>query len=613
MALLAARFTGDGGAQAIEAGATLHAWNSMRKSSAAPMLSSEISTARSIGATQLLLGEIVSARDSVAVAARLYSVATGALLASARVDASTSLAASRIADRLAVDLMSRAAGEPDDRIIDLESRPLPAAREYIAGELAYHAARYATAESLYARALERDSSFGVAGLGLALANSWTVINEHYGVGRDAAVRHRASMSARDRAFVNAFFGPDPALGPPRPAPEYLTAWEDVTEKWPDWPEALYQLGDRYYHFGGLSGLADPGERARTAFRRALAQDSLAVAPLHHLVELYAARGEATELRAGAERYFAANPSIDRDRSAIGWEVAMGLGDSAWAARVRSRFGEMPREDLTRVGWVTDANGWPRGDAVAAARMLDRRATVTSEHEKSLILLFALSLNAGEPAEARVAAAGLGAIFPSQPVGALWDMYAALFGDGDSTLAADAARRLQPFARLAASGDHVQRDQHHLAACMLGYWNALRGDLAAARAGVERVNADLRTEDNGFARRNAGVCLAMLDATIAERSHAANARLLTARLDTILLRERVPPHAILEAGTIAAARLHAALGDTAAALVAARRREHLTGDPLFLSTELAEEAKYAAALGDSAGAARAAAHWRALRR
>jgi hypothetical protein len=60
-------------------------------------------------------------------------------------------------------------------------------------------------------------------------------------------------------------------------------------------------------------------------------------------------------------------------------------------------------------------------------------------------------------------------------------------------------------------------------------------------------------------------------------------------------------------------LHAQLGDTAGALVAARRREHLTGDPLFLSTELREEALYAAALGDSTGAARARAHLDALRR
>jgi len=60
--------------------------------------------------------------------------------------------------------------------------------------------------------------------------------------------------------------------------------------------------------------------------------------------------------------------------------------------------------------------------------------------------------------------------------------------------------------------------------------------------------------------------------------------LVARLDTILLRERVPPHVILAAATLASARMHVALGENARALVAARRREHLTGDPFLLSEQ-----------------------------
>jgi hypothetical protein len=377
-------------------------------------------------------------------------------------------------------------------------------------------------------------------------------------------------------------------------------------------EAWYQLGDRFYHFGGLSGLADASERSRTAFRRALSQDSTFAAPLHHLVEIYAARRETGALRDAGTRYFAANPSVDRNRSAIGWEMAMALGDSAWLRRVRANFDAMPHEDLTRIGWVTDANGWPRADARLAAARAERQATVTSDREKSLVSRFTLAINGGEPAEARRATAALGGIFPDAPVEALWNLYAALFGDGDSALAATAAASLAPFAQSPVAGDHVRRDQHHQAACLEGYWSALRGDVATAQAAAGRVRVDLKAEDNGFARRNAEVCLAMLDATVAQRTRAPDAVARVARLDTMLLSDRVPPHVILAAGTIAAGRLHAALGDTAAALVAARRREHLTGDPLFLSTELREEAVYARAVGDSAGARRAEAHLTALR-
>src|SRR6185503_6069041 len=118
----------------------------------------------------------------------------------------------------------------------LLDRPISAARSYLAGQVAYRAARYAVAESLYAIALSQDSTFGAAGLGLAMANSWTVINEHYGIGRNAALAHLGRMSARDSEFAQAFFGPDPALGPPRPAPVYLARWEDLVEKYPDWTE-----------------------------------------------------------------------------------------------------------------------------------------------------------------------------------------------------------------------------------------------------------------------------------------------------------------------------------------------------------------------------------------
>lgn len=557
-------------------------------------------------------GEIAGDADSVVVTARLYAAGDSVPIAGARVDVAAGAAPARVADRLAIELMARAGGEGDDHVAMLLARPVEPARTFIAAQRAYRAARYARAESLYVRALDADSTFAAAGLGLALANSWTGISDNYGRGRDVVMRYLDALSPRDRAFAGAFFGPDPALGPPRPAPVHLAAWEDVVERWPDWPDAWYQLGDRYFHYGGVSGLADAGDRARLAFRRALQPDPRFAAPLHHLVELYAARRELAELRDAGDRYFAANPTVARDSSAIGWEMATALGDTAWLARVRAALDAMPREDLARIAWITDANGWPRGDAARASAILERRASVTSERERALMVEFALRLNGGQIAEARKATARLGALFPGRPVAALWDLFAALFGDGDAALAESAATQLASFVRGAAPSDHVARDQHHLASCLSGYWRASRGDLATARAAQSHLRNGLRAEDNNFARRNGAVCLAMLSASIAVRSRAAEAPVLVARLDTLLLRERVPPHAILEAATIAAARLHATLGDTAAALVATRRREHFTGEPFFLATELREEALYAHAVGDVGAAARTRAHLKALR-
>lgn len=582
--LLAARFTGKGGGRAIDPRRAAAAWARTAPPPGAPALEAAIRQARDLGASQLVIGEIAGSRDTAEYAARLYSVASGALLSSASVSLARSRSLALAADRLAVRLMAGAAGEPAERMGGLAERPPEAVRAYLEGELAYRSSRYADAERLYASALDADSTFAMAGMQLALANSWTTIDENYGRGRDVALKFQASLSARDRAFVRAFFGPDPALGPAKPAPVYLAAWEDVVEKWPDWAEAWYQLGDRYYHYGSLSGLADPLDRARGAFRRALAEDSTLAAPLHHLLEIYAARGETDELRKTADRYFAANPAVSRTASAIGWETAAALGDSAWLSTIRRGFAAVPREDLTRIAWVTMENGWANRDAIAAESLLVGGATTTSEHEKALVLRWGQALNDGRGADAQAAARALGALFPGRPVDALWDLYASLFAAADSAAGMNAVARLDAFVGADASGDHVARDQHHLALCVSGYWRAGHGDIPGASALRRRLDDELRTEDNSFALRNAQVCGAMLSAAIAVAGRRPDASRQVAALDTILLRERVPPHVILAVATLASSRLHAALGEHSQALVAARRREHLTGDPLLLAEQ-----------------------------
>src|SRR5207237_4134493 len=111
---------------------------------------------------------------------------------------------------------------------------------------------------------------------------------------------------------------------------------------------------------------------------------------------------------------------------------------------------------------------------------------------------------------------------------------------------------------------------------------------------------------------ARVCRDMVDAALAVRTRPRDASARVAALDTLLLRERVPPHVVLEAATLASSALHESLGETRPALLAARRREHLTGPPLLLAAQLRAEARLAAAMGDGADAERARRHLAALR-
>jgi DNA-binding SARP family transcriptional activator len=573
-----------------------------------------IQQGKAVGAGKVLVGDVVgSGHGDVDVTATIYNTSDAGVVSRATRTIARGASMPAVIDTLAAELMSRAAGEPVDRLPDLTRRPLSALRLYLAAQVAYRRGAYQRAESLFAKSLDVDSSFTLAGLGLALANSWTTINDHYGLGRDVALRGINELGARDRLFVNAFFGPDPQLGEPKPAPVYLQAWEDVVHKHPDFAEAWYHVGDRYYHFGGLSGLADPQDQARTAFRRALAIDSGLVAPLHHLIEIYASRGEGDEALATAEQYFRNNPGVSRDASAIGWTVATVTKDEKWLARVRASFGSMPLADLGRIAWITQANGWAPADADSALTVLEQRASATFERSTAAGVRYAFSLNAGRIADARAVATRFESQLPDQPIGALWSAYAVMFGDADTTGLGENLRALAAFGSLPLTGNPDHRSRQVQARCLVAYAKLGVGNPAAAAADLAGVRRAGTTEPVGSVpRREADMCVGWLGAAIAVEMHSATEPALVARLDTIVLRDRVPPRMSLAAMAVVAARLHEKRGELKQALAASRWREHYTGDPVFLATQLRLEGDLARQLGDVASARRAYRHYLALR-
>jgi tetratricopeptide (TPR) repeat protein len=609
MEMLVARIGDDGPLRAVEA-------RFSTRPTGTDQVPIAIQQGKVVGAGKVLVGDVVGGggRGDVDDTATIYNVADAAVVGRASRTIASGASIPATIDTLAAELMVRASDESVDRLPDLTRRPLPALRLYLAAQTEYRHGAYQRAESLFAKALEVDSSFALAGLGLALANSWTTINDHYGLGRDVALRNMKDLSARDRLFIAAFFGPDPLLGDPKPAPVYLQAWEDVVHKHPDFAEAWYHVGDRYYHFGGLSGLADPLDQARTEFRRALSIDSSLVAPLHHLIEIYASRGEVEEARVTAARYFANNPAVSRDASAIGWTVATVTKDERWLARVRGAFTTMPLADLSRIAWITQENGWAVADADSALSVLERRAGATFEKSAAYGVRYAFSLNAGRIAAARAAAAGFEAQVPDQPIGALWGVYAVMFAGADTAGFGEHVRALAAFGTSPLSGNPDRRARQVQARCLVGYAKLGQRNPAGAAADLAAVRRMAADEDaNSIQRREGEMCVGWLGAAIAVEMNAGDAAAKIGRLDTMVLRDRVPPRMSLSAMAVLAARLHERRGELKEALAASRWREHYTGDPMFLSTQLRIEAEVARKLGDTAAAARAERRYLALRR
>ena len=608
MEMLVARIGDDGPLRAVEA-------RSSGSARGGEQVAMAIQQGRAAGAAKVLTGDVVGGggRGDVDVAATIYNVADASIAGRATRTIPRGGSIPATVDTLAAELMARVAGESVDRLPDLTKRPLPALRFYLAAQTAYRTGSYQRSESLFAKALGVDSSFALAGLGLALANSWNTINDHYGLGRDVALRGMKDLGARDRLFIDAFFASDPSLGHPKPAPVYLRAWEEVVHKHPDFAEAWYNVGDRYYHFGGLSGLADPLGQARTAFRRALAVDSGLVAPLHHLIEIYASGGEVAETRETAERYFSSNPGVARDASAIGWTVATVVKDDRWLERLRANFATMPLSDLSRIAWITQSNGWPTADADSALATLERRASATFERHAASTVRYAFALNAGQVARARSAADAFEGQLPEQPIGALWSAYAAMFGDADTVGLGGHLRTLATFGAAPLSGDPDRRSRQIQARCLVAYTKVGTRESASVAVDLSTMRAAATSEPVGSVqRREAEMCVTWLGAAMAVENNAPHADRLVARLDTMVLRDRVPPRMSLAAAAVLAARLHQRRGQLKPALAASRWREHYTGDPIFLSTQLRLEGDIALELGDTVAAVRAYRRYLALR-
>jgi hypothetical protein len=223
----------------------------------------------------------------------------------------------------------------------------------------------------------------------------------------------------------------------------------------------------------------------------------------------------------------------------------------------------------------------------------------------------LALNGGRPHEAARALAGnLDA--PDVSVGLA--IREALYWGGDTSVAAEAAWRLVPYAAdVTARGQAAQN--HIQSLCTLASWRLAHGDQRFTEAAMRRLRRvvviGLAPSDSIAVTQYATLCAALLDATRAAALHLANARAALERADTAARTYDVGQSL---GANLVVARVAEAQGNLPFALRAVRRRAG--GYDLlptwYLSTFLREEGRLAALTGDTAGAIRAYRHYLALR-
>ncbi|MBI4501219.1 MAG: hypothetical protein HY700_08665 [Gemmatimonadetes bacterium] len=558
--------------------------------------------ARGLGAGRLVLGGIVGSSDRLVLVATLIESANGRERGRATAEGpADSLPA--LIDRLTGQLLARGAGEAEQRMAPLTSASLPALRLYLEGHAAHRRGAYGEAFERFERAVALDSTFALAALNALYATLWL-----YG-GPDLEIDYlvhvawtnRDRLSERDRILLSAFW---PTYPEPGAEADYLAARERAVVAAPDRPEVWFWYGAALFNAGRAMDQANWLPAADSAFRRALALDSMFAPALQRLIEAEIALGDTTAVRALGTLFFARFETA-HGAEYLRWRTAVALEDDSVVVALRQRLGEMREDNLYRLIVFAQLDGIALEDADSAAAILVRRARSRAEKARALMLLQGLLLNRGRPQAALAATEALASVQYEDRLHLWLRIGHALYSDGDAAAAAAAARQLDRVVEAPLPSSDPERSQRYQDICWREQWRLRTG----RNGSVARAATTMRT----LLGREAHCALAV-EALHTMAVSGPGLGSIVDRLDSVM--RTVPDRVGFPNRIVAQAREQ--FGDSRGALAALARR--LNGNRVLyqlivlpaLATTLREEGRIAASLGDRDRAIRAYRHYLALR-
>ena len=606
--LLAAKLTGEGGLRATDPRQLLDAWRKAGGSESAELSrDDDLALARRLGAGRLLLGDVVGTPNRIVLTASLLGSSRGDSIAKLSVEGPPDSLA-WLVDRLAARLLAETSSEGAAARASLTSTSLPALRAYLDGQAKMRRVDVMGAAKDFERALDADSTFALAALGLRMASSWYGDATLQQRGLDIAWRERARLSQRDQALLLAVAGPRYPEAPT--AQELLQARERYLAMATDRADAWYLLGDHIFHYGWVLNVPNPEERALESFRRASEIDSTYVVGYVHALPLSLSLGDTADARRFERLRLAADTSrywyvLHR------WQKAYVLGDSARAHAIADSI------DLSQYVYGMDQVAFYDGTGTPDVRRgIDTALKKeTSDQSRRAIerLAHDFELVSGRPSSAlaHLLASGDSSTDTNIPILEVRD---ALIADGDTTAAREAVRTLARWEAGPVASDSARRANQRAATRVLEPWRLAHGDTSQTRRSIDRLRTIARPL-TGARKTEAEVEIAAIEAMHADVAHSADLRAMTLHLDSLL---RLLDYASANAGrtsfeNLIAARLLEKVGDTRGALAAARRRTDawVQNNP-YLGTQLREQGRLAALAGEREEAIRAYRHYLAFR-
>ena len=537
--------------------------------------------AADLGAGRMIEGDIVGNSSALTVNATLLSTPN----ASRRGSASATGAASQLAvlvDSVIAKLLAIDAGENEQRVASLASTPLAALEAYLAGQASYRAGRYADAGNRHAEALQIDSTFAHAGLGLSMASDWT-LDPRGARGRAIAVQHTDKLGLRDRLY----------LGPTHPdsaVTSYvhsLARREAAVEAAPDSPDLWYRLGDNGVHYWpAVFGMTEANRRSLAALERGLALDTSYAPLLEHLPMLYQDVGDTARARLATVR-------LMRDTAAFYYpanRVLYAADSAARAAAVRDLEARPPflTAYTAVVAVVLGLDVSFLDDALRRAR--DRAAT-SADRDFVAQMQYYLAIEQGQPGRAASVALEL----PNR----LADrMFAATFWDGDSTAGAAQYAEAKALVSAPVPGNASARRSWTTTIFDVAQYELARGDTTHAPSVAARLRALPPVPNAPVESVRPDRLALILDAQLAMLAGRPDAAQRLVSLDSMLALGPIGDHVRL-AGNLVASRLWERAGNVRKAYEAARRWAFTTNpvDGSLHAPYLREQARLGAAAGD----------------
>jgi serine/threonine-protein kinase len=593
--ILEANLTGEAGPRAVASQTIIAQWKRRGGDTKGLTEDEARALATEVGAGQLLRGGIVAAGSEIVVSATLLPVSGTGQPVQARVSGPPDSIAS-LMTRLAGQLLSLRVGEAKDRLEALQSVPPAALKAYLVGQQKMRESRFLEAHQAFSAALGLDSTFALAAMGLATAQSWSPTN--FGAGNvltTVAYPHRDRLGPRDSIILHMRI-PAAFAGRPLSLREIMDVRERLVQQVPDRPEAWYLIGDQYFHTGAAMGISkdEALRRADNAFRRVLALDPGLSYIKHHLALMYMGTASLARMKEVADSLGYHSPEVDVS-------VAVMSGDSSDVRKYRDQFQNLNADELAMVSWFTA--GTPVGDfaneqALARSTSADQRARLVMQTRDGYWMQ-------GRPERARREQRRLEELgAPQSSLLAPAVVFAALFDDGDSALATEAVAAAVRLLQLGTAQPEPTLLAHRASALVIGLWSAHVGDTATLRHALARLDAIASRQDSAT---HAATARLYADALRLVANAGQPDRALLESFDAATRQGPSGPAPIAEtrsALNLIAARSWERAGDMRRAALAAERAATWDVAQLVQHSALRDVGRTRLAAGDTAGAIRA---------